>query len=472
MFSVTGKDKSQQIPQSPLIRTPIHQAATAVFPPAKRATATQPIDFKEQFFCLYFQFALSLRHSILRDMVNIDVLSIQQSFGIIGKNPALLRAIHAAAQAAPFNVNVLIVGENGVGKEVFHKIIHNNSPRKFKKCVTVNCGGLPEGTIDSELFGHVKGAFTGALNDRKGYFEEADGSTIFLDEVGELPLPTQARLLRILETGEYYRVGSSEIRKTDVRVIAATNIDMQKAIRAGKFREDLYYRLSTITIEIPPLRERQDDIYLLFRKFAGDIASQYSMPPISLNAEAQRKLQAYQWPGNIRQLRHIVEEISIVENERIITAETLCHYLPPFDERISIPNDTSSDNFKPGEKELLYKVIFDIRKELDEIKQTIGINRNHPTQTPIISKALPAAYNLPSAEDSPTVEPMSETKFDIEATEVEEIKTLEDMEREAIAASLRRNKGSKKKVAEELGISERTLYRKINEYQLENETEI
>lgn len=405
-------------------------------------------------------------------MVNIDVLSIQQSFGIIGKNPSLLRAIHAAAQAAPFNVNVLIVGENGVGKEVFHKIIHSNSPRKFKKCVTVNCGGLPEGTIDSELFGHVKGSFTGALTDRKGYFEEADGSTIFLDEVGELPLSTQARLLRILETGEYYRVGSSEIRKTDVRVIAATNIDMQKAIRTGKFREDLYYRLSTITIEIPPLRERPEDIYLLFRKFASDIASQYSMPPISLNTEAQRKLQAYQWPGNIRQLRHIVEEISIVESERGITAETLCHYLPSFDERISIHNDNTEENFKPGEKELLYKVIFEIRKELDELKQTIGVGGNIPHQPSIIPKVLPAAYNLPSAENHPAIDTVTEAKFDIETTEVEEIKTLEEMEREAIAASLRRHKGSKKKVAEELGISERTLYRKINEYQLENESEI
>lgn len=405
-------------------------------------------------------------------MVNIDVLSIQQSFGIIGKNTALLRAIYAAAQAAPFNVNVLITGENGVGKEVFHKIIHNNSPRKFKKCVTVNCGGLPEGTIDSELFGHVKGAFTGALNDRKGYFEEADGSTIFLDEVGELPLPTQARLLRILETGEYYRVGSSEIRKTDVRVIAATNIDIPQAIRAGKFREDLYYRLSTITIEVPPLRERQEDIYLLFRKFASDIASQYAMPPISLNAEAQRKLQAYQWPGNIRQLRHIVEEISIVESDRIITADTLCHYLPTFDERLSIHNDNASDNFKPGEKELLYKVIFDLRKELDEIKQTLGMNGNISHQTPLIPQVLPAPYNLPAVESHPAIETVPEDKFDIETTEAEEIKTLEEMEREAIATSLRRHKGSKKKVAEELGISERTLYRKIKEYQLENESEV
>lgn len=404
-------------------------------------------------------------------MVNIDVLSIQQSFGIIGKNPLLLRAIHAAAQAAPFNVNVLVVGENGVGKEVFHKIIHSNSPRKFRKCVTVNCGGLPEGTIDSELFGHVKGAFTGALNDRKGYFEEADGSTIFLDEVGELPLPTQARLLRILETGEYYRVGSSEIRKTDVRVIAATNIDMQQAIRAGKFREDLYYRLSTITIEVPPLRERQDDIHLLFRKFASDIASQYSMPPIALDADARRKLQAYRWPGNIRQLRHIVEEISIVETGRAITADTLCHYLPAFDERISIHDDNAGDHFKPGEKELLYKVIFDLRKELEEIKQAMGINGNVAGQPTFIPRALPAPANLPAVENRPAIETVAETKFDIETTEAEEIKTLEDMEREAIATSLRRHKGSKKKVAEELGISERTLYRKINEYRLENESE-
>ncbi len=406
-------------------------------------------------------------------MSNDDVLSIQQNFGIIGRSPKLTQAISAAVQAAPFDVNVLIVGESGVGKEAFHKIIHNNSPRKFKKCVVVNCGGLPEGTIDSELFGHVKGAFTGALNDRKGYFEEADGSTIFLDEVGELPLATQARLLRVLEAGEYYRVGNSEIRKTNVRVIAATNVDLHQAIREGRFREDLYYRLSTITIEVPPLRERPEDIYLLFRKFAGDIATKYKMPPITLTAEAQRKLQAYNWPGNVRQLLHIVEEMSIVERDREISAEILTHYLPHFDERISLADDHQSETFKPGEKELLYKVIFELRKELDEIKQAVGLGTSTthaaqtvPTQAP---RALPAADYAPIATPlTPTVTAAGPT-IEAEEQEIEELKTLEKMERDAIAASLRRNHGSKKKVAEELGISERTLYRKINDYNLDNE---
>lgn len=406
----------------------------------------------------------------MSDMTNDDVLSIQQSFGIIGKNGGLLRAIRAAVQAAPFDVNVLIVGENGVGKEAFHKIIHSYSPRKFKKCVVVNCGGLPEGTIDSELFGHVKGAFTGALADRKGYFEEADGSTIFLDEVGELPLATQSRLLRVLETGEYYRVGSSEIKKTDVRVIAATNVDLQKAIRAGRFREDLFYRLSTITILVPPLRERIEDIGVLFRKFAGDVAAEYAMPPITLDAEALRKLQAYPWPGNIRQLRHVVEEISIVEPSRLVTVEILCRYLPAFDERIAIHTDEMSDTFRPGEKEMLYKVIFGMRREIEELQRAVGLGGGMPhAASP--AKALPSATPLSRQDTTPTIEATPAEPLTIEATEAEEVKTLEEMEREAITSSLRRHKGSKKKVAEELGISERTLYRKINEYALDNEAE-
>ncbi len=412
-------------------------------------------------------------------MNNDDVLSIQQNFGIIGRSPRLTQAIRAAAQAAPFDVNVLIVGESGVGKEAFHKIIHNNSPRKFKKCVVVNCGGLPEGTIDSELFGHVKGAFTGAMNDRKGYFEEADGSTIFLDEVGELPMATQARLLRVLEAGEYYRVGNSEIRKTNVRVIAATNVDLHKAIREGRFREDLYYRLSTITIEVPPLRERPEDIYLLFRKFAGDIAQKYKMPAVTLTADAQRKLQAYTWPGNVRQLLHIVEEMSIVEKEREITAEILQRYLPSFDERVSIADDHQSETFKPGEKELLYKVIFELRKELDEIKEQLGINpvQHHTPAAP--TRALPPAtfaYPDPPAYPAAPAAPAQPARvaaaaptIEAEAQTVDEVKTLETMERDAIAASLARHHGLKKRVAEELGISERTLYRKINDYNLDHE---
>jgi DNA-binding NtrC family response regulator len=301
--------------------------------------------------------------------------------------------------------------------------------------------------------------------------------------VGELPLATQARLLRVLEAGEYYRVGNSEIRKTNVRVIAATNVDLHKAIREGRFREDLYYRLSTISIEVPPLRERPEDIYLLFRKFAGDIATKYKMPAITLTAEAQRKLQAYTWPGNVRQLLHIVEEMSIVERDREISAEILSHYLPQFDERISLADDRQSETFKPGEKELLYKVIFELRKELDEVKQAVGLGGTaaHPTGA-VTPRALPMGNNYapivtPAPTEftatphlaTPTVATTTTSSIDAEEQEIEELKTLEKMERDAIEASLRRNHGLKKKVAEELGISERTLYRKINDYNLDHE---
>lgn len=389
-------------------------------------------------------------------MAKINIESILQSYQIVGRSPLLLHAVNVAVQAAPFDVNVLVCGENGSGKEVFHKIIHNNSPRRSKKCIAVNCGGLPEGTIDSELFGHIKGAFTGALNDRKGYFEEADGGTIFLDEIGELPLATQARLLRVIETGEYYRMGSGEVRKTDVRIVAATNVDLQKAISKGTFREDLFYRLSTITINVPSLRERQEDINLLFNKFSGDIADKYKMPAIQLTPEARIKLSAYTWPGNVRQLLHVVENISIVETERFVTPEILSRYLPVFDSGVSIheESNTAGGSFAPGEKEMLYKLVFNMKNQLEDVRKHLGL-QTEPQHETFANHALPAA---------------KEEVIEMEGEEVPAVvsktQTLESMEREAIKNALDRNAGNKRKAAEELGISERTIHRKIQDYNL------
>lgn len=411
-------------------------------------------------------------------MVNNDILSIQQNYQIVGRSPLLQQAIISAIQAAPYDVNILVCGENGVGKEVFHKILHNNSSRRYKKCIAVNCGGLPEGTIDSELFGHVKGAFTGALSDRKGYFEEADGGTIFLDEVGELPLATQARLLRVIETGEYYRMGSGEVRKTDVRIVAATNVDLLRAIHKGTFREDLYYRLSTITINVPSLRERQEDIYTLFRKFSSDIANQYRMPPISLDDNARRKLLAYTWPGNVRQLLHVVEHISIVEQERLITADTLQKYLPVFDSGISVHDDsnTAGGSFAPGEKEMLYKLVFSMKNQLEEVRKHLGLYTESPSHEAFISHALPAAtedvIDMEGEEVSPEyVNPISSIPVapsyqTIKTQSEDKPRSLEEIEKEAIKNALERNGGNKRKAAEQLGISERTIHRKIQDYNL------
>ena len=419
--------------------------------------------------------------------INSDVLQVQQSLGIIGRSPKLQQAIAAAIQAAPYDVNVLIVGENGVGKEVFHKILHNYSNRKFKKRIAVNCGALPEGTINSELFGHVKGAYTGALADRKGFFEEADGGTIFLDEVGELPLDTQARLLRILESGEYQRMGSSEVRKTDVRIVAATNRDLRQAIERGTFREDLFYRLSTITIRVPALRERQEDIHLLFRKFASDIANQYRIPGISVDDSGRQLLLAYRWPGNVRQLLHLVEEISIVEEERVITADILKRYLPDFEARVSVggQGQPSGDEFLPGEKAALYQLILSMRQQIEEIRQHLGMPSPSATPNTNPARALGPAGPIitPAPQPSKPIDDFEEQ----EAVEVDEsssnvysaphsapasssqpkVQTLEDMERQAIAAALVRHGGNKRKAAEELGISERTIHRKIADYGLQ-----
>lgn len=408
--------------------------------------------------------------------MNSDVLQVQQSLGIVGRSPLLQQAIQAAVQAAPYDVNVLVVGENGSGKEVFHKILHNYSRRRLKKCIPVNCGALPEGTINSELFGHVKGAYTGALADRKGYFEEADGGTIFLDEVGELPLDTQARLLRVLETGEYQRMGSNDVRKTDVRVVAATNKNLLKAIEQGTFREDLFYRLSTVTIRVPALRERQEDIHLLFRKFANDIAQKYNMPGIQVDDSGRQMLLAYQWPGNVRQLLHLVEEISIVQEERLITASILKHFLPDFESRMAVPGGQGQgayeNGFGPGEKTMLYNLIFNMRQQIEELRQKAGLSNNSSGNASPMHHALPAAP-APMTGHNQHPEPEMEEQEAVEVTDTTDISPsplspmrLEDIEKHAIDEALKRNNGNRRKAAEELGISERTIHRKIADYGL------
>lgn len=406
--------------------------------------------------------------------MNDDVLNVQSSLSIIGNSPRLKEAISAALQAAPFDVSVLIEGENGVGKEAFHKILHSHSPRRFKKCVAVNCGALPEGTINSELFGHVKGAFTGALADRKGFFEEADGGTIFLDEVGELPLDTQARLLRILESGEYTRMGSSEVRKTDVRVVAATNRDLHQAIERGTFREDLFYRLSTITIRVPALRDRQEDIHLLFRKFASDIATKYRIPAISVDPMAKQMLLAYSWPGNVRQLLHLVEELSIVEEDRVITAEVLKKHLPDFESRVSFggAENHSGETFVPGEKAALYQLILNMQQQMEEIRQRLGMSNGATSAPgPNTTRALGPAVDFEEQEavvvddyNEPTPAASSHSHQSASGHP----QTLDEMEKDAITSALQRNGGNKRKAADELGISERTIHRKIADYGINN----
>ncbi|MBO8438432.1 MAG: sigma 54-interacting transcriptional regulator [Bacteroidetes bacterium] len=397
-------------------------------------------------------------------MTDTDILNIKQRFGIIGNTPALSRAITRAMQIAPFDISVLITGESGTGKEFFPQIIHANSLRKHNKYIAVNCGAIPEGTIDSELFGHEKGAFTGALADRKGYFEEGNGGTIFLDEVGELPMTTQARLLRVLENGEFIKVGSSKVQKTDVRIVAATNLDMEKAVAEGKFREDLFYRLNTVRIELPPLRERKEDILLLFRKFSTDFAEKYRMPAIQLAEDAKQVFMSYRWPGNIRQLRNITEQISIFETSREVTADILRSYLPLMDEQnLPVPN---RDNIMlQSEKEMLYKIILDMRKELDELKSSI----QEPGHKEHISKIIEP--EIRNTALTAVVHKPSEQFDNIETVHAESIESnavsLEEAEKDMIRKALERNNGKRKKCAEELKISERTLYRKIKEYNLE-----
>lgn len=409
----------------------------------------------------------------------MTIQQTKQRFGIIGISPALDRAIETALRVSPTDLSVLITGESGTGKEAMPKIIHNNSTRKHSGYIAVNCGAIPEGTIDSELFGHEKGSFTGAHDTRKGYFEVADGGTVFLDEVAELPISTQVRLLRVLETGEFMKVGSSKVQKTDVRIVAATNVDIPEAIRREKFREDLYYRLNTVPIQIPPLRERREDIHLLFRKFASDFSEKYRMPAVRLSADAVRILEDHRWPGNIRQLKNITEQLSVIESERDINETLLLKYLPNY-QASKVPAlyrmEGASDL---SEREILYKVLFEMKGEVNDLKKLVKeILKNGsdsidpsdfqklytPTGNAMVSKSAPVSTEY-EYEIHPAVRVTHPS--DIEDSEiVEESLSIQEKEKELIQKAIEKYKGRRKNAANELGISERTLYRKIKEYDL------
>jgi transcriptional regulator with PAS, ATPase and Fis domain len=422
-------------------------------------------------------------------MATIDTQPIKQRFGIIGNSLLLDREIEKALLIAPTDLTVLITGESGVGKEVFPQIIHQNSMRKHGSYIAVNCGAIPEGTIDSELFGHEKGSFTGALAERKGYFEVADKGTIFLDEVGELPVATQARLLRVLEYGEFIKVGSSKVQKTDVRIVAATNVDLLKAIRNGKFREDLYFRLNTVPINIPPLRDRLGDIYLLFRKFAVDFAEKYRMPAIHLADDAREVLMKYRWPGNIRELKNITERMSIFEQDREIDAERLKTYLstPVLEHLPAIIGSSDGDARSfANEREILYQILFDMRRDINELKKIVSpenlsypmsdayapvIKTAYPPLHPEANEPAPYADEIPeSNEESFYADYKPETREPEEAPpskSIDKAVSLEEVEKEMIAKALKRHKGRRRNAARDLKISERTLYRKIKDYGLE-----
>jgi len=418
---------------------------------------------------------------------------LKQRFGIIGNHTGLNHALEKALRVAATEISVLVIGESGVGKENIPRIIHQYSGRKHAKYIAVNCGAIPEGTIDSELFGHEKGAFTGATSTRSGYFEEADGGTIFLDEVGELPLPTQVRLLRVLENGEFFKVGSSKVQKTNVRIVAATNVKMTEAIQKNKFREDLYYRLSTVEIHIPPLRERKEDIHLLFRKFAADFAEKYRMPPLRLDENAQLLLSQHRWSGNIRQLRNVAEQMSVLEQDRIINSNKLRGYLPNTTSQLPalVDAEQSKSDFA-SEREILYKVLFDMKSDLNDLKKlTLDLleteeqpqfkERNQSlinkiygdkdaSEIPERLETLPVTH--PSTTDVEITKPQTEDKYQfVETVEEEEPLSLQEKEIEMIRRALERSKGRRKKAAQELGISERTLYRKIKQFDLNEEDE-
>ena len=411
----------------------------------------------------------------------MQLQQVKQRFEIIGNSQGLNRAIELALQVAPTDLSVLISGESGVGKERIPQIIHSYSLRKHGEYIAVNCGAIPEGTIDSELFGHIKGSFTSAVNDRKGYFEVADKGTIFLDEVAELPLSTQVRLLRVLESGEFIRVGSSKTQKTDVRVIAATNVNILDAVKQGKFREDLYYRLNTVPLFVPPLRERKEDIYLLFRKFAADFAEKYRMPPVQLNLDAQEILTKYRWPGNIRQLKNITEQMSVIEEKREIQTNTINNYLPGAD-AISLPalyQKQQDQNFNT-EREILYKILFDMKKDVTDLKKLVyDIIVDNPSVKVDESK-VQLFDDFNSDKDAvqihePIVNPVeSGGEYITKRTNIEDTKEFEeenlclmDKEVELIEKALEKHQGKRRSAAEELGISERTLYRKIKEYNIQ-----
>ena len=420
--------------------------------------------------------------------MSATLTGIKQRFGIIGNSQLLNDAIDIAMQVAPTDLSVLVTGESGSGKEAFSKIIHSQSNRKHNEYIAINCGAIPDGTIDSELFGHEKGAFTGAVDNRKGYFDVANGGTIFLDEVGELPLNTQVRLLRVLEAGEFIKVGSSKIQKTNVRIVAATNLDIPKAIKSGKFREDLYYRLNTIPVKIPSLRERKEDIYLLFRKFSVDLAEKYRMPPLKLDDEAKSILENYRWPGNIRQLKNIAEQISVIEESRLVSKNQLLKYLPgaassnlPVVLGASNENEGFTDAQKSDlkkEREFFYKALVDMKKELGDLKQVVaGLIRNQgsvegdksftPLQLPSDSKAEQDFSNFPVPIANTYPSPRQVDEFQDSHEVIEESLSLAEREKEFIIKALEKHRGRRKNAAQELGISERTLYRKIKEYDIQ-----
>ena len=411
----------------------------------------------------------------------MNIQQIKQRFGIIGNAPLLNRALEIASQVAPTDISILVTGESGTGKEIIPQVIHQLSARKHGEYIAVNCGAIPEGTIDSELFGHEKGSFTGASGSRQGYFEVANGGTLFLDEVAELPMQTQVRLLRVLETGEFIRVGSSKVIKTNVRVVAATNENMQKAISSGKFREDLLYRLSTVPISLPPLRQRKEDIHLIFRKFSNDFAEKYRMPGIRLTEDAVVILENYHWAGNIRQLRNLVEQLSVIESKREIDGISLISYLPNQEEKF--PSIISTSNESISERDLMYKFLFDIKNDMNDLKKLVHeliqkgsgevqldpehnaiINRIYKDISPITD--LPKLLSPPSAEKQAFANPANFQHDFQEHIEVEESLSLEDREKELIQKALDKHKGKRRNAAEELGISERTLYRKIKEYDI------
>lgn len=412
---------------------------------------------------------------------------LKQRYGIVGNDDALNRALEIALKISPVDLSVLIMGENGVGKEIFPRVIHDHSLRKGKKYLAVNCGAIPDGTIDSELFGHEKGAFTGAVERREGYFAVADGGTLFLDEVGELPLPTQARLLRVLETGEYIPVGASEVKRTDVRIVAATNVNMEKAIADGKFREDLFYRLNSVSINIPPLRQRGADVVLLFRKFALEMSEKYKMPPIRLTPEAQKMLVSYAWPGNVRQLKNIAENMSVTSEEREITPEILSLYLPAENTSqghvVALASKEETHSFEK-EREFIYQMLFDLRREVAELKRMVGekhlpmVGRDADSPTSssrglAIYQPQPALGRPMEKTDNSLIQDAEEVMDnDVAAKETDEEDvvvdgSLEEMERKSIKSVLNKNNGNRRLAAKQLGISERTLYRKIKEYDLE-----
>ena len=413
-------------------------------------------------------------------MNTTELQRTKQRYNIVGNSDGLNRALDVALQVAPTDLSVLIIGESGVGKEIIPRVIHDNSPRRREKYFAINCGSIPEGTIDSELFGHEKGSFTGAIGESEGYFGIANKGTIFLDEVGELPIATQARLLRVLETGEYIRVGGQEIRKTDVRIVAATNVNMQKAVSEGKFREDLYYRLNTIPIQMPPLRDRGEDIVLLFRLFAMQIAEKYRLPKITLTDEARQILLQYKWPGNVRQLKNITEQMSVLSEKREIDAETLLHFIPRDQDSTQLATIQSGGSHSyESEREILYKILYelrgnvsDLRRDLNNVRKQLEENRQLNGASGF-QPASPTVSNLPATSDKQPISPAAtiEQVEDAVAEEISEPETLNlnDIGRQLVEKALERNNGNRKKAALELGISDRTLYRRIRQYGLDKD---